>query len=395
MIKHRKTAILAAMAFLSVMVIVMSCEKPITPMNESPGPGFSALFNGTDFTGWDFGNYRQEDTSWSVVDGLMHCAGEPRNPYLVTTEKEYENYEFYAEFRVSKGCNSGIFHHVPLTGRQSKLGFETQILDDAYQPVNKNSTGSIYDVVPPLTNAMRRAGKWNQYHVIFDWPVCKVWLNDELVQDTDFEANPELRYRMRRGPLAVSNHGHVVDYRNLWIKELPDTDTGAEIYNGRDLSGWTVIGDADWSVRDGVLTSTRGEGYLVTEKEYEKVFFQAYVDSDTLRTRDACFHYRFKNESDPGYSVDMFDFIEAKRFTEQYGKRIPADVIPPMTSPWFLYRIVSADRESKAWLNEYVISENRLLGKDPRGKIAIYRGSEDGIIRIKGMILRELDGPGI
>ena len=51
---------------------------------------------------------------------------------------------------------------------------------------NKNSTGSIYDVVPPVLNAMKRAGVWNRYHVVFDWPVCRVWLNGILVQDNRF-----------------------------------------------------------------------------------------------------------------------------------------------------------------------------------------------------------------
>jgi len=376
---------------------VDSCgrRETLPDLSKSPGPGFHPLFNGKDFTGWNMGDVKPEESAWSVVDGVMHCKGKPRNPYLILTEKDYENFDFYAEFRVSKGCNSGIFYHVPLTGRQSKLGFETQILDDAWQPPDKNSTGSIYDVVPPFRNAMKRAGKWNQYHVRFDWPVCKVWLNGELVQDTDFSAYPELRYRLRRGPIGLSNHGHEVDYRNLWIKELPDTDTGGDIFNGRDLSGWMVLGDADWHVEDGMIVSTRGEGWLVTEKEYERVYFHAYVDSDTLTSRDACFYYRWKRTDDPGYPVELYDYIEAKKYTEQYGDKIPPDVIRPMTSRWFLYRIVSADRESKVWLNEFLVSENRLLGKPPRGRIAIYRGKNDGTVRMKGLKLRELEGPGI
>lgn len=382
-------------AVMSAAVLFAACDKPIEPMNESPGEGFYALFNGKDFTGWNFGGYKIEDTAWSISDGVMRCAGEPRNPYLVTTEKVYENFEFYAEFNISKDCNSGIFYHVPDAGRQSKLGFETQIMDDGHLPTDKNSSGSIYDVVPPLKSMMKKPGQWNRYHVIFDWPVCKVWLNGELVQDTDFQTHPELRYRMRRGPLALSNHGHPAEFRNLWIKELPDKDTGGDIFNGVDLTGWQTIGSADWRVENGMIVSSAGEGWLVTEKEYENVYFHAYVDSDTLRSRDTCFHYRFTSPQDPGYRVDTFDFIEAKKFTAQYGNKIPADVISPMKTPWFIYRIVSADRESRAWLNEFVVHDNKLLGKSPRGKIAVYRGPDDGIVRLRGLCLRELEGPGI
>jgi len=396
---HRGKSIVFLYFVLPLVTILLStsCEgpKPVIDLTVSPGPGYVSLFNGTDFTGWNMGGVKPEEGAWFVVNGLMHCKGKPSRPYLILTEKDYENFDFYAEFKVSRGCNSGIFYHIPLAGRQSRLGFETQILDDAWRQPDKNSTGAIYDVVPPLKNAMRSAGKWNRYHIRFDWPVCKVWLNGELVQDTDFSEHPQLRYRLRRGPIGLSNHGHEVDYRNLWIKELPDTDTGGEIFNGRDLTGWTALGDADWHVKDGMIVSTRGEGYLITDSEYEKIYFHAYVDSDTLRTRDTCFYYRWKSVDDPGYPVELFDYIEAKKYTEQYGDKIPPDVIQPMTSSWFIYRIISADRESLVYLNEYVVSENKLLGKSPRGRFAIYRGKNDGLIRIQGLKLRELEGMGI
>jgi len=380
----------AACIFLAV-----SCSTDYPAQNEAPGPGYAALFNGRDFTGWNMGGVDLDKHAWSVEDGLMHCKGKPRNPYLILTEKDYENFDFYAEFRVSEGCNSGIFFHVPSAGRQSYIGFEAQIMDDAWQNPTKNSTGAVYDVVPPITNMMKPAGRWNRYHVRIDWPVVKIWLNGQLVQDVDFSAHPILRYRMRTGPIGLSNHGHPVDYRNLWIRELPSTDTGGDIFNGRDLAKWEIIGDADWHVEDGEIVSTKGAGWLVTREEYDKVFFQAYVDSDTLTTRDARIHYRWKSVEDTGCPVALYDYRTAKKYTAQYGKKIPPDVIRPMTSRWFLYRIVSADRESIVYLNEHVVSENRLLGEDPRGRIAVWRGADDGIIRIREPKLRVPEGPGI
>jgi len=392
---NRFAAIITLMILVALLFAACDSGPPLVDLTQSPGTGFVALFNGKDYSGWDFGAFKLEDTSWSVVDGMMHCAGEPRNPYLVLTEKSYENFEFYADFKISKDCNSGIFYHVPLTGRESKLGFETQIMDDGALPLNKNSSGSIYDVVPPLTSAMKKAGKWNQYHVSFDWPVCKVWLNGILVQDTDFSANPELRYRMRSGPLGVSNHGHEVVFKNLWIKNLPASDTGGLVFNGQDLTGWETIGDADWHAEDGEIVSSTGEGWLVTERDYAGVYFHAYVDSDTLTTREARIHYRFTSPEKPGYSADLFDFKSAKKYVEQYGDDVPGGIIRPMNSKWFLYRLASNDRESKFWLNEHLVSDNKLLGLPPRGKIAIYRGADDGVIRMKGITIRAIDSPGI
>ncbi|MBT4485281.1 MAG: DUF1080 domain-containing protein [Candidatus Latescibacteria bacterium] len=388
----------AVFLILSITILfTTSCDraKPVPDLSESPEEGFYRLFNGTDFTGWNIGGVEPDEIAWYAENNVIHCKGEPRSPYLILTEKDYENFDFYAEFKVSKGCNSGIFFHIPLAGRQSYLGFEAQILDDSGKSPDKNSTGAIYDVVPPLKNAMKRAGKWNQYRIQFDWPMCSIWLNGHLVQDTDFSAHPMLKYRMRRGPIGLSNHGHVVEYRNLWIKELPDSDTGAAVFNGKDLTGWSLTGDADWHVQDGMIISTGGEGYLITDNEYENVYFHAYVECDTLQSYNARFFYRWKSIDDPGYETALYDFKDAVKYTAQYGDDIPVHVIRPIRSSWFLYRIISAGQQSQVYLNEHLVSANRLLSKTPRGRIALYRTSEDGIIRVKGLKLREPEGPGI
>lgn len=393
---RKSAAIVLLVLIIMMFTLASSCGRIDYPaQTEPPGPGFYALFNGRDFSGWDIGVRDPGEGAWRVENALIYCKGEPRAPYLILTEKEYENFEFYGEFMVSEECNSGIFYHIPLAGRQSRLGFETQILDDCGKPPDKNSTGAIYDVVPPLVNAMKSSGTWNQYRLLFDWPLCRIWLNGKLVQDTDFSAHPQLKYRLRRGPIGLSNHGYSVWYRNLWIRELPDRDEKAVAFNGNDLTGWTVQGDADWHVEDGAIVSTRGSGYLVCEREGEGVYFHAYVDSDTLHSREARIYYRWMSTDDPGYTVDLYDYRDAVRYVEQYGDDIPPDIIGPMDSPWFLYRIISNDRQSAVYLNEHLISQNKLLGKPPRGKIAFYRGKDDGIIRIKGVKMREIEGPGI
>ena len=359
---------------------------------EPPGPGFVPLFNGRDFTGWFI---LPDRGAWVAEAGEIHCLGKPGMPYLIRTVKEYENFEFIAEFNVSKNCNTGIFFHVLSAGRESRLGFEAQILDDAGTPPNRTSTGSIYDVVAPKENAMRPAGEWNRYRVLFDWPRCRIWLNDRLVQDTDFSADPILKYRLRQGVIGLSNHGFPVSYRNIWIKELPDSERWTVLFNGRDLSGWRTIGNTDWKVAGGAIVATKGDGWLVSEREFERFHFQALAENDTLQARGGCFFYRFRSPEDPGYSADFYDYPEAVRLTAQYGKNIPETVIPPWKYPMLLYQIISADRESEVRVGGYITAKNTLLGKARPGHIAIHHTPEDGVLRIRMLRIKDLEGKGL
>lgn len=385
-----KRMVLCSIAGFAIAMGAISCSRDYPAQVEAPGPEYASLFNGADFSGW---NIEPDDGAWVVRDGLIHCNGTPAEPYLITTTQSYANFDFYAEFRVSDDCNTGIFYHVPEAGRQSRIGFESQILDDSGKAPDKNSTGAIYDVVQPLKNAMKPAGKWNQYHVRFEWPNCRIWLNGELVQDVDFSRDIQLNHRFLRGPIGLSNHGFEADYRNLWIAELPDTGVFADVFNGADLSGWTVIGDADWHVEGGMIVSTRGEGYLVSDASFDRFLFRVYAANDTLQAHEGRFYYRWRSEDDPGYPVDFYDFPSAKTAAAEY-RRPPAHVVGPIRDAWLLYRIVSAGRESMAYVNEFPAVTNYVVNRQP-GKIAFYRTATDGVLRFRAPVLRILDGPGI
>ncbi|MES2713963.1 MAG: DUF1080 domain-containing protein, partial [Pseudomonadota bacterium] len=40
------------------------------------------------------------------------------------------------------------------------------------------------------------------------------------------------------------------------------------LFNGRDLTGWDLVGNANWRVEEGAMVSDRGNGFLVTPRDY-------------------------------------------------------------------------------------------------------------------------------
>lgn len=59
----------------------------------------------------------------------------------------------------------------------------------------------------------------------------------------------------------------------LALLALPVVSQELSLFNGKDLSGWTVYGTEKWYVEDGLLVSESGPdkqyGYLATDKHYD------------------------------------------------------------------------------------------------------------------------------
>ncbi|MBN1293257.1 MAG: DUF1080 domain-containing protein, partial [Candidatus Latescibacteria bacterium] len=71
------------------------------------------LWNGKDFTGWEFVLANDEADAkdvWSIKNGVIHCTGVP-NGYMRTVS-DYSDYTLYLEWRwVEEPGNSGVLLH--------------------------------------------------------------------------------------------------------------------------------------------------------------------------------------------------------------------------------------------------------------------------------------------
>src|SRR5689334_4157030 len=90
-------------------------------------PGFTPLFDGT-LNGWKL--IGGKGPGYVVENGILLCPADGGGNLF--TEKEYANFVFRFEFRLSPGGNNGIGIRAPLSGRASYEGMEIQILDDGH-----------------------------------------------------------------------------------------------------------------------------------------------------------------------------------------------------------------------------------------------------------------------
>ncbi len=189
--------------------------------------GWRALFDGSDLNAWMF-----KKDGWKIEEGVM--ALQPRGGYIWTKDK-FENFVLEGEFKMAKGCNSGIFFRTnpknPVQG-----GFEVQVMDTAHQKKpGKHSAGSLYDAMAPKVNAVKPAGEWNKFTLTCDGPKIKFVLNGKETFNVNIDdwkegnKNPDgsknkfktpLKDIERNNHIGFQDHGKPVYFRNVRIKVL-------------------------------------------------------------------------------------------------------------------------------------------------------------------------------
>lgn len=196
-------------------------KQPWTPDNsvlseEERQEGFVSLFDGKTLNGWVITGENKE--GFVVRDGAI--VWNARGGQQLRTVKRYDNYVLRLEWAIGEGKNNGLQLRCPRAGRNSKVGFEFQMLGQQFDTPNNDSTASIYDVLPPLKDTSKPAGEWNTLEITLDGPHYKAVLNGEVVQDVNFDEVEELRYRLRNGFIVISDHGGYAAFRNIRLKPL-------------------------------------------------------------------------------------------------------------------------------------------------------------------------------
>ena len=196
--------------------------------------GWLLLFDGKTTAGWM--NSDRTTPRTPVQDGALnpHRAGH----YMLVHTQQWENFRLSLDFKISQGCNSGIFVRTSsLTPRPGKdVGFNgIEIAIDDTPDAGYHDTGAIYDLVKPTKNAMKPVGEWNHIEIAVDQSRIEIVLNGERVTVADLSRFTEPNKRPdgsahkfdvayknhpQRGYLGLQDHGSPCWFKNIKLKPL-------------------------------------------------------------------------------------------------------------------------------------------------------------------------------
>ncbi len=221
--------------------------KPILPSYDAgphnvPPEGFTALFNGTDLTGWrgrphlspkksaewDEATRKTKQAEfdknmaahWSVTDGVLVNDG--GGAYL-TTAKDYGDFELLVDYKMPARADSGIYLRgnpqvqiwdITKAGRKWGIG-----ADRGSGGLWNNRKNSRWPLIP----ADQPFGQWNRFGIRIVGDKVTIHLNglkivDNVVMENFWDRKNPLP---PTGPIQLQTHGGKISWRNIFIREIP------------------------------------------------------------------------------------------------------------------------------------------------------------------------------
>jgi hypothetical protein len=232
--------ILLMACLAAAMTVVLSAAMPVPQEKEA---GFTPLFNGKDFSGWVYGQRangteNKSGKGYQIENGVIFSTKEDGGNLY--TEKEYANFVFRFEFRLTPNANNGIGIRAPLEGDAAYVGMEIQVLDDGGSMYTKLEPGqyhgSIYKVAPAKRGFQKPVGEWNTEEITANGRHITIKLNGTTIVDANLDdvkdeavlkehrdlTKPEGSRGIAntKGHIGFLGHGAHVEFRNIRIKVL-------------------------------------------------------------------------------------------------------------------------------------------------------------------------------
>jgi len=251
-----RISVVAALSVLIAGLVAASTPSKARPDNSAP-PGFTALFNGRDFTNWKVPE--GDNGHWKVMDGVIDydAASEAPGDKALWYNQEFSDFVLQVDWRIKETpyINPNVYYVLPdgthardVTGKEITMALPDSDSGIYLRGTGKNQiniwcwpigSGEMYGWrmdksqpaevragVTPKHQADKPVGEWNHFEITALGERVSVTLNGKWVIQ-----NTRLPGLEPRGRIALQHHGSkqggkwtsppaLMQFKNIYIKEL-------------------------------------------------------------------------------------------------------------------------------------------------------------------------------
>jgi len=175
------------------------------------------------------------------------------------------------------------------------------------------------------------------------------------------------------------------------VTQAQNSDGFTDLIDGVSLSGWNIIGNADWVIGNGIVEGNKPNGFLVSAKTYKNFVIKAefYAESNTnsgifIRCQDPN-----KVSQHTCYEINIWDTRPEQAYaTGAIVDVAKVDPVPKAGGRWNTMEIVANGPNFKIMMNSVVTVADGKDSKYAEGPIALQ--SAGGIIKFRKLQIKPL-----
>lgn len=381
-------------ALIAVLTLGPATGSRAAENENQPPPGFTALFDGKDLSGWHgmphldprqlaamSEDERKEKTAawteeakkhWNVEDGELVNDGQ--GPFL-TSDRECGDLELLIDFKIAPKGDSGVYlrgtPQVQIWDFTEEAGYGKLGADKGSGGLWNNSAGA--PGKDPLVLGDRPIGEWNRFRIVQVGARTTVYLNDKLVVDHAAMENfwDHAQPLFPRGLIQLQTHGGKIHWRNLFVREIPADEANRilggkcsegyqVIFDGKSLNGWAGPVE-NYQVADGTIRCRPAKGGTIYYNK-ELSDFAARVEFRLPPGGNNGLAIRYPGEGDTAY-VGMCEVQVLDDTSPKYAH------LDPRQYHGSIYGMVAAKRGYLRPVGEWNFQEVTVKG--PRIKVEL------------------------
>jgi hypothetical protein len=223
--------VLRASAILWCTAVAWAAPNELTPSEKAEG--WKLLFDGKTTAGWrSFKKQTFPEKGWVVEEGCLKKVANVQGGDIITTNT-FNDFDFRWQWRLAPKANNGIKYLIT-EERDSAIGHEYQMIDEPPGKLNKHSTASFYEVLPPNESGQAKpAGQWNESRVLVKGNHVEHWLNGAKVLEYELGSeqvkagvasskfkNVKGFGEKLKGHILLTDHRDEAWFRDIRIREL-------------------------------------------------------------------------------------------------------------------------------------------------------------------------------
>ena len=233
-------------------------------LKRAPESEWISLFDGETTKGWRAYNGKVLPPGWIAKDGVLTFDTElgleqdyEGGKDIIFGDEEFENFEFYIEWKLPAGGNSGIFYHIKegykappvvspeyqliddlgyagihdLTDYNKSLGYTDK--PEELKPLQQTASDYAMHAADASKKTLNPIGEWNSSKIVFTPEKVEHWLNGKKVlefvpwdeewqkrKNSDKWKNSEDYGKFKKGYIGLQDHASPIWFRNIKIKKL-------------------------------------------------------------------------------------------------------------------------------------------------------------------------------